>query len=271
MPSSAAVGTDSRPPRIAADAELPTLWHFRLSHYNEKARWALDWKRLPHRRNAVIPGPHVPIIRWHTGQQQVPVLRIDGATINDSTRIIAALETRYPDPPLYPADPTERARALALEDHFDEELGPHIRRAFFYHLLQEPDAAVGTLTVGESALTRSLYRAAFPLVRAFMRHDMGIDAERSTQSRAVVMASLDRLEAELRPSGYLVGDAFSVADLTAAALLAPLLRAEEFPYQLPPMIPALAEWRAAVADRPGFRWALDMYRRHRGISAAVSG
>jgi glutathione S-transferase len=271
MPSTAAVGSASRPPPAPADAELPTLWHFRLSHYNEKARWALDWKRLPHRRHAVIPGPHVPIIRWHTGQQQVPVLRIDGETITDSTRIIAALEARHPDPPLYPADPTERARALALEDHFDEELGPHIRRALFYDLLQDSDAAIGTLTVGESALTRSLYRLAFPFVRAFMRYDMGIDAERAARSRAVVMASLDRLEAELRPSGYLVGDAFSVADLTAAALFAPLTRANEFPYRLPPLVPALAEWRAALADRPGFRWALDMYRRHRGVSAAVSG
>ena len=28
----------------------PVLWHFPISHYNEKARWALDWKRIPHVR-----------------------------------------------------------------------------------------------------------------------------------------------------------------------------------------------------------------------------
>jgi glutathione S-transferase len=103
-----------------------------------------------------------------------------------------------------------------------------------------------------------------------MRSGMQIDETRAAESRAKVLAAFDRLEAELQPSGYLVGDAFTVADLTAAALLAPLLHTDEFPYRLPPLLPPLAEWRASVADRPGFRWALDMYRRHRGTSAAVN-
>jgi glutathione S-transferase len=250
--------------------DLPTLWHFRLSHYNEKARWALDFKRVPHRRHGVIPGPHVPVIWWLTGQTEVPVLRLDGATISDSTRIIAALEAHRPEPSLYPADPAARTRALALEDFFDEELGPHIRRTFFFHVLQDPARATALLTVDESSLTKTLYRAAFPLVRTVMRSGMQIDETRAAESRAKVLAAFDRLEAELQPSGYLVGDAFTVADLTAAALLAPLLHTDEFPYRLPPLLPPLAEWRASVADRPGFRWALDMYRRHRGTSAAVN-
>jgi len=31
----------------------PVLWHFPISHYNEKARWALDWKGIPHLRRAL--------------------------------------------------------------------------------------------------------------------------------------------------------------------------------------------------------------------------
>lgn len=251
--------------------ELPTLWHFRLSHYNEKARWALDWKGIPHRRRAVLPGPHVPRIWWETGQKQVPVLRIAGETIADSTRIIAALETRHPSPPLYPAELAARERALALEEFFDEELGPHIRRVFFHHLLPDAAAASAALAIGESAFTQRLYRAAFPGIRAVMRLDMGIDAARTEQSREQVARALTRLEAEIQPSGYLVGSSFSVADLTAAALFAPVLRAPEFPYPPPPLLPALAAWRATLAERPGFRWAAEMYRRHRGTSAEVIG
>ncbi len=258
--------------RASADAapELPTLWHFRISHYNEKARWALDWKQLPHRRRALVPGPHLPRMLWESGQKKVPALRLDGETIVDSTRIIAALEARHPDPPLYPADPAARARALALEDYFDEELGPHIRRFFFHHLLQDAPAAVATLAVDESPLTQLLYRAAFPLVRTVMRLDMGIDDAGAAQSAARVADALARLEAEIQPSGYLVGDAFSVADLTAAALFGPLVRAAEFPYRLPPLVPVLAAWRASMIDRPGLQWAHAMYRRHRGRSAEVA-
>jgi glutathione S-transferase len=250
-------------------SDLPTLWHFRVSHYNEKARWALDWKRVPHRRRAVLPGPHLPIMWWQTGQKLVPVLRIDGETVCDSTRIIAALEARHPAPPLFPADAVLRARALALEEWLDEELGPHIRRVFFFHLLEHPDTAVATLAVGASPLTRRVYRAAFPATRAVMRRDMGIDADRTEQSRAAVEVVLARLETEIGASGHLAGDAFSVADLTAAALLAPLLQAEEFPYRLPPLVPALATWRGSLLARPAVQWALDVYRRYRGISCAV--
>jgi glutathione S-transferase len=202
-----------------------------------------------------------------TGQRQVPVLRLDGETISDSTRIIAALERRCPHPPLYPADAADRARALALEDFFDEELGPHIRRVFFHHLLADPGAAATHIAVGERPLTRTLYRAVFPAIGMVMRLDMGIDDAKSEQSRAKVAAAFDRLEAELQPSGYLVGNAFSVADLTAAALLSPLLQAPEFPYALPPFMPTLRDWCASFATRPGFVWAREMYRRHRGTSA----
>lgn len=197
--------------------ELPTLWHFRLSHYNEKVRWALDWKQVPHRRRALLPGPHLPVVWWQTGQRQVPVLRLGGEMLCDSTRIIAALEAHRPTPPLLPAESAARTHALALEEWLDEELGPHVRRAAFFHLLAAPDAAVATLAVGAPALTRMLYRAAFPVTRAVMRSDLGIDAERAAQSRTAVELAIARLDAEIRPSGYLVGDAFSVADLTAAA------------------------------------------------------
>ena len=47
----------------------------------------------------------------------------------------------YPEPPLYPQDPGERRRALELEEHFDEELGPHIRRWLFHEGLEQPAAA----------------------------------------------------------------------------------------------------------------------------------
>ncbi len=49
-----------------------------------------------------------------------------------------------------------------------------------------------------------------------------------------------------------------------------LVRPPEFPYPLPePRPPAFEELHASIAGRPGFRWVLDIYRRHRGASAEV--
>ena len=72
----------------------PLLWHFTVSHFNEKARWALDFKHIPHVRRALFFS-YLPRTLWRTRQPSLPVLILDG--IADSTRIIAALEQLQPD------------------------------------------------------------------------------------------------------------------------------------------------------------------------------
>jgi glutathione S-transferase len=36
----------------------PVTWQLEVSHYNEKVRWALDLKRIPHIRRSRVPGVH---------------------------------------------------------------------------------------------------------------------------------------------------------------------------------------------------------------------
>ena len=64
---------------------------------------------------------------------------------------------------------------------------------------------------------------------------------------------------------------FSVADLTLAALVAPAIAPEQFPYPQPQRHdPRLERVRAAL-DENGIReWAHRMYARHRGSSAEVA-
>jgi len=249
----------------------PVLWQFRFSHFNEKARWALDHKGVPHVRRSLVPGLHIPRLLWMTRQKRVPVLIVDGQPTHDSTRIIELVERLWPEPALYPKDEALRRRALALEEHFDEELGPHLRRAMFHDVLPDTEAAVAIMTVGCNGGTRRLYRALFPAIRGLMKMDMRIDDAGARLGREKVIAALDRIEAELQPSGYLVGDRFSVADLTAAALLSPLVMPREFPYPAPVPLPAPARsFREGLAGRRAFRWAEDIYRRHRGTSAEVA-
>ena len=54
---------------------------------------------------------------------RVPVLEEDGWTLPESSVIDEYLEERYPDPPLLPEDPGERAAARLLVFCFDETLG----------------------------------------------------------------------------------------------------------------------------------------------------
>ena len=117
-------------------SDRPTLWQIPVSHYSEKARWALAWKGVEHERRSPPAGSHMAVALWLTrgGQITFPILTLDGRNIGDSTAIIAALEERNPEPALYPEDPAQLRRALALEDFFDEELGPHSRLLAWHEL-----------------------------------------------------------------------------------------------------------------------------------------
>jgi glutathione S-transferase len=244
---------------------LPVLWQLQLSHYNEKVRWALDYKRIAHVRRSLLPGLHALQARRLTGDiATTPVLTLDGRSIGDSTPIIAAIEERWPQPPLYPKDQAQRRRALELEEFFDEELGPHVRRAAYYDLLAHPDMVIPLLTHDQRLPGRILVRAAFPALRAGMRRALDINAHAAQASRAKVVAAMDRLEGEVGPSGYLVGPSFTVADLTAASLFYPVVRPPEFPYPSVTDPPASArEFLDSLARRPGGGWVAEMYRLHR--------
>ena len=272
--------------------EHPVLWHFTFSHFNEKARWALDYKGIRHVRHPLVPGFHASTVRKMTGQTAMPVLQMNGRTIHDSTRIIAALEETFPEPPLYPRAPAERARALELEEFFDEELGPHIRRVGFHLMLPDPGFVVAAFTSESGLAARIAMRVAFPMISVVMRKRMRIDEAGVEVSRKKTFAALDRLERELQPSGYLVGDRFSVADLsvdasmTSPAVFRPIEHgATMVMHSLTKFISGhgdvtgglvagraepMARVRESVAARPGFRWVLEMYRRHRGRSAAIA-
>ena len=117
-----------------------TLWHIAISHYSEKVRWALAYKSVPHRRRSPMPGLHMLLAAWLTRGRAItlPIARIDEHTIADSSAIIQALERRFPDPPLLPAEEGARLRALGLEDWFDRNLGPYIRRFVFHELRHDP-------------------------------------------------------------------------------------------------------------------------------------
>jgi glutathione S-transferase len=250
----------------------PVLWHLGVSHYSEKVRWALDHKRVPHRRRAVpVPGIHIPGSLWLTrgSSATFPVLEIDGRAIGDSTAIIAELEQRYPEPPLYPADPEHRQRALELEDFFDEELGPHVRLLAFHEMGKDRERFEALVMRTVPAPVARLGGGAVTYARTYTGLRFGVRSEEAAETaRAKILAALDRLEAELGSGEYLVGDSFGVADLSAASLFYPLVMPDEGPVPNDEPLPAgLEEFRAPLRDRPGYRWIEETYRRHRRPAA----
>jgi len=259
---------------VAASESRPVLWHIVISHYNEKARWALEHKGVEHGRRAVSGGAHMPVALALTrGRHRTfPVLELDGARIGDSTAIIAALERRFPEPSLYPSDEAERRRALELEDWFDEEVGPHMRLLAWHELTRDRERLEDLVATQVPAATGRGRRLAAAGARSFVNRRYGVDSEAAAElARRKVAEALDRIESEL-DGDYLVGECFSVADLTAAALLYPIVMPPEGP-RLPGGPEALERFRGQFAERRAYRWIEDTYRRHRraGTVEAAAG
>jgi glutathione S-transferase len=254
----------------AAPAHVPVLWQLRFSHFNEKARWALDYKGIAHRRVTLAPGSHRLKARRLSGGDTTPVLELNGEAIGDTTAIIAALEAAHPDPSLYPEDPGERDRALALEDFFDRELGPYIRGAVFDAALNHPAELAAVTSQGLSRPRQVVSRALTPVSKPVIRRMLVDGPGGPEKCRAKTVAALERLDSELEGREYLAGGGFSVADLTAAALFFPLVSPPEFEYEMPdPWPPEWEQFRSSLSGHPGYAWVGEMYRRHRGSSAEL--
>jgi glutathione S-transferase len=249
-----------------ARSGVPLLWQYSYSNFNEKVRWALDYKSIPHRRRSLFPGGPGSVMFSRRGT--VPVIDLDGERIVDSTRIIRALEQRYPEPPLYPADPDERRGALELEEYFDEHAAHDVRRVLFWDIRGEPGWIADFLATDQTPIRRVAVRAMLPGIRMAMRRRFAIAEEDAERSRAVVRAALDRIESERAGRDHLVGDAFSVADLTAASLLYPMVWPPEYPYELPDRPPS--PFLDSLQDHPALGWIRETWRRHRGESAETS-
>jgi glutathione S-transferase len=213
----------------------------------------------------------MPTVRRLTGQTGTPVVRFGQHTVHGSARILEELEARYPDPPLLPDDPADRQRALEIQAHFDDVVGPAVRCALFSKLLDEPDYLCGMFAAGKPRLTRSLYRASFPLARPLMKKANGVTSQAAIDAAfQATDAALDFVAANAGDAGYLAGSDFSVADLAAASLLAVCTNPDHPDMKRPEPIPAsMQTWLARWADHPGTAWVRETYARHRAAPRAT--
>ena len=115
----------------------------------------------------------------------------------------------------------------------------------------------------KAAVARSGLRVAFPVVWRYMSARYDFTEAAVERSRTTLLEALDRIESERGGRDYLVGESFTVADLTAASLLYPLVWPPQFQYELPE--PPAWEFLGADRDHPALDWIREMWRRHRGL------
>ncbi|HEY7978377.1 MAG TPA: glutathione S-transferase family protein [Rhizomicrobium sp.] len=165
--------------------------------------------------------------------KRIPVLRDtdqpEPNTLSDSSVICDYIEHKFPNPPLYPKDPFLRARALWYEEYADSILAATIGPGLFFQrvvkkmMKQQPDETICAATMSDKLP---------PL--------------------------FDYLEKEIGDRQYLVGDAFSIADVTVGTMLVNFAHAGETVDAK--RWPKLAAYGQRLHERPSFKGFIEKER-----------
>jgi glutathione S-transferase len=202
---------------------MPTLHGVNASPFVRKARIALKEKGIAYELNPVFPVNVSDDYKKLSPLGKIPCYTPkEGVNIPDSSVIIAYLERTTPNPPLYPSKPEEFARALFLEEYGDSALVGAVGTVFFQRIVGPRFMNQPT---DEAAVSKALTETLPPLLAYLESHTAG--------------------------KQFLVGNAFSVADIGITSPFINLMHAgvtvDAGRY------PNLAKYLAAMMERPSIK------------------
>lgn len=240
-----------------------TLITFGISHFCEKARWALDWHEIDYQEISWPPGLHQ-ILTKRCGAQQttLPIVRDRDQIVQGSDAIIDWADANATDP----GRQLTKEGSRDIEARADEVIGWHVRRLAYAEMLpQFPEYAKPGLFQNTSRMHRLVGDLMWPVTRRVIMQSYGVTPTAASESRSILEVELDWLDEKLsdgRP--YLVGDEFSRADVTVASLLAPFARPPQMPvYHEMSLTDDLKADCARWGDRPIMRWVRTQYESNR--------
>lgn len=230
----------------------PTLVTIPISHYCEKARWALDRAGIDYVEERHLQGFHHFHARRGGGSWTTPVLRFsDGRKpIRESNEIVLWVDEQLPEADrLYPVALASRVRAV--EYWLDRTLGPDGRGWIYGKLLPHAELLEKYGMDGIPAHERKAFGQMFRFFGPYFSMRMRLQG---THPELQNMLDLyDEIAGRLEDGRrYLFGDRFTAADLTFAALSAPLVIPRRYGVELPPLEEGPPELRADV----------EMFRAH---------
>lgn len=193
-----------------------TLHGFAASNYYNIAKHCLLYKDIPFTEHLVYPG--TPELLAVSPAGKVPALTTaSGTTLSESSVLVEYIEEAYPDKPLLPADPEQRAQVRQVMKMAELYLELPARRLL--------PAVLGNIPVHDSVKT-----------------EVQLTLDKGTAS----LAQLARF------SPWVCGSELTLADIYLRYVLAipKLVGPSQLQWDVLATVPGLAEWDTRMAEEP---------------------
>lgn len=211
------------------------LYQLHWSHFVEKVRWALDYKGLDWSKVDVDAFTKREMhhlrckLNLDSGRAlyAVPTIHDENtdAVIGDSSKILEYLEQTYPTPPLYPVGEYGEVTRWML--WLDSTLGLAARRLGYTQIALEHPGILASLfvphLVGPQGSDSLKARIGGVIIGGVLSRRFRFTHNREDRVFERLEECLLIVAERLGSRQYLVGDHFTGADLTLAALLRPVL------------------------------------------------
>lgn len=238
-----------------------TLYHHGSSVCAAKVRLAMAEKNL------AWDGVYIDILKGEqftpeylrlNAKGVVPTLVHDDLVIPDSTVIIEYLDQIAPDSSVHPTDPWDRAQARYWTKAVDEDLHPACGAVTFVcshrHTVLRDLGEEGLKTFLASTPKISVTSNWKDQKDAFTRY--GFDAPGAADKVKLYDDYLHKMEAALQHGDWLVGDAFSIADIALTPYVNRLAMMSMRGMWEGGRLPRVEAWFARIEARPAFRQCL---------------
>ncbi|MEM9844476.1 MAG: glutathione S-transferase family protein [Pseudomonadota bacterium] len=200
---------------------MAKLYHVALSPFCRKVRLVLAEKKIECELTEERYWDASTDFLRRNPAGKVPVLRLNGLTMAESTPICEYIEDICPDPPLLPEDPEERYEARRLVAWFDDKFHAEVTSKLLYERVNKKLMAQG-----------------FP------------DSTSVKAGAKAIKFHIDYMTWLLDRRKWLAGNVMTLADFAAAAHLSALDYISDVDWH---RSDSVKNWYAKIKSRPAFR------------------
>lgn len=199
------------------------LYTFPISHFSEKARWALDLANYPYELNPLVPGQHIQTLKPLVNDLYVPVLETESGIVQGSGQILDLVEEKA----FGSKASTEEQQ---MEETIDIKIGKSLQTLLYFFILDYPEIVGKLFLLSPKSLSDTVPPPEhFELIALSLKRRYKI----TPKNLEVVKQSLDECSKELieiyKTKKYFNGKSFGRVDLTLASLMGMLAEPKESP------------------------------------------